>query len=416
MTGPTAADPLVVWAAVTAAGLVSLRLGRMRALARWVDAAVMTAVAAVMLVESVSPGTLVPSATAGPSLVLTAAAVGSAAFAAQSAAVGLRGLVFGATGSWGAVAAVALAATPATLCLSLSAAAWMVWGETARADNSTRPTLATRRLTLTLAADGPLWVAVCLIASYGLRYSWDELAAAMAGDPTWSLVTLGVWCSAAVRLGLFPLSIWRGRAAALGRGPAAVVGPVLALPAGLVLLERFGPAVAGDPVHSAMTTAVPVSILVLAVVATAQTDLRAAANVIATIAAGLAMLLIGGPLFAWAAAAIVLASAGLLVWAGDRRHDIDWAPNDVVRRLGRRHLYVTDAVELATLPVRGVAQLTRFFDASFVVPAVGGAGRRLLTAVDREFAEDGIASRVMAAVLLAATVAAAAWAAGGGTL
>ena len=417
MTEPTAAGPMIVWAAVASAAVVSLRLGRMRAAARWLDTAAAAAVAAILGIETWRPGLLIESALARPPMLLTAAAVVAAAFALQSAAGMLRGLVFGAVAAWGGVAAVATAATPATLLLALSATAWLIWGETARADASDRPVLASRRLVLTLAADGPLLLATALLIARGFTMPWEAIGLALAGDAAWSLIVVGVWSSAAVRLGLFPLSAWRGRTSGLGRGPAAVAGPLLAVPAGLVLLDRFGARITADPAAAAIRTALPVSAAALALIAAAQSDRRAMANVAASAAAALVATTLGNPWFPWLATLLVLAGGGVLLAMPGERRSAAVLPEGAARRLGQSQFYVNDLLELSLLPVRGLAQLVRFFDAGFVASAVMTRPGRLLSALDAEL-DAGATShpnagrrwpRFLAAGLLITAVAAAWW-------
>ena len=395
MPPPPAAADLVAAAAVGAAALVSLRLGRMRGAARAADAVMSVGLAL----------TSVWGLTRGGSPVLAAGAAAGAAFAVRSAVRGLRGLALGATGAWGATAAVATAADPAGLVVALAAAAGLVWGETARADPSDRPRLATRRLMLTLVADLPLAGAAVLLASRGLDAPWAVVVEGLGPEATAGVLALGVWSSAAARAGLFPLSLWRGRTAALGRGPAAVAGPVLALPAGLALWERFGPLLAGDPASEALRTGVPAAVATTALIALAQSDRRAAANAWAAVAAGLATLWMGTLAFAWAAAAVVLAAGAALLVVGEDERPVNVLPDGAARRLGRRQFYLNDAVELATLPVRGAAQLARFADAAFVVPAVTRGPGRLLAAVDAEVS----GSRWVTALVVAAAAAAAWW-------
>ena len=383
---------LVPWAAVGSALLVSLRLGRMRQAARLVDAVLATGFALYAMLVIISPSLVsgVPSAMAGRWVVVAAGLCG-AAFAIQSAVLGLRGLVFGATGAWAAVAGVATADAVVSTYLAANAAAWVVWAETARADSSARPTLATRRLMLTLLADVPLLTTTCFSRFASPDPSFP-LATVLDRTPAGDLVLAALVCSGAARIGLFPLSLWKGPASDLGRGPAAVVGPFLAASAGLVLLAKVGSFAPSGPVSSALIAALPVSGLTLCLIAAAQRTRRSVINVAAAAATSFAALLLTTPAFPVIAGCVTLASATALLFFGRDERPLRLLPDGSLRRLASREFHLVGLSDAVVLPGRGVAQLARFADSLVVWPLLTGLPRRALAAVERNLMPDAAAS------------------------
>ena len=246
---------------------------------------------------------------------------------------------------------------------------------------------------------------------------------------------MGVLCSAAARMGFFPLSLWRGRTADLGRGPAAVVGPLLATAAGAALLARFGPSVAADPVAESLRLALPASALALAITAGSQARVVPLGVMAAAAALTLLAWRLTGRAFDLAAAGVLFASTAALIRVpGDR--PVSLLPAGALRRIGRRQFfkgrvltllalpvrglaelrrmgrrqfYMGEVLTLLALPVRGLAQLTRFADAAAVVPAVRANGRGVAAALDAEMEAEstGVRWGVLPVGLLIACVAAA---------
>lgn len=246
---------LVFIGCAIAGAFLSAALARFQRFAAIVDALVMVGITAglgvlvflpTLAIDLFGPAASWPNGTAPNELVIAAAAaVVATVFAIRTATVGETSLLFGAVGVWAHVAMAAISNGPLQMFLVMQTASWLGWVEISRRDRSAKTIAGLRWLLVHVAADLPLAFAIVqLVSRYGdppwaFLNDFTQLAAQTGTtDPAMSFVVLALVCSAAVRLAQFPFSTWLPGVVDTSRiGRSFAIG-LLAMPIGLLALER----------------------------------------------------------------------------------------------------------------------------------------------------------------------------------
>lgn len=230
-------------------------MARFRRIANALDAFVMTAVTAIVIPAAFAPDWIAtwvqpladwPGGAPPAELQLAAAsAVVTSVFAIRTAIVGEANLLFGTIGVWGHVALIAVSPQILTTFLVLQMASWLAWFEVSRRDSSPKAMAGTRWLLWTVAADLPFAFAIVHISGRVGSVTWTTLQSltqyvttAGANDPTIAMLVVSLVASAAARFALYPFASWQSRVVETSRVGRGFAQAMLAIPVGLILLER----------------------------------------------------------------------------------------------------------------------------------------------------------------------------------